>query len=235
MNIASCSTQTDAQDDIRGLKLEEDYEILENTDSFGFIDIVNIIWMNDSVSYNISIEFKNDVNTTKILNNDVFGWISFYNITPSQYVVANNTLKILISKSSEGAFLNETAIIYDGDNYNKTYNDCALISGKYINWSLPAELFENITLDPSFAKFTDWVPEAFFVYTFESSGITYIYWDSVSYDSLWDEIWNQIDSLRTFIPGYNPLHIIIYSSITVFIFYYLVGKKQIKNSSFNKQ
>lgn len=203
--------------DIRGLKISgsNNYEILDVTSSFTFIDIVNIIWVNDSLTYNISLEFQGIVDSAKILSEEVFGWVSFANDTDINGFAIDTPLIASFTKSKAGNEINDTAIINDGDIYNFTYTGGMVIDGNFINWSLPAELFENFS--SSYADFQDWKPSVFVVYTFSQDEVDYIYWDTLSWDSFWDEIWEELDSIKDFVPGYNIYLVIGFSMITMVV------------------
>lgn len=207
--------QTDNMNDIRGLKISgpNNYEILDETSTFTFIDIININWTKDSLTYNISLEFQGNVDTAKILNEEVFGWVSFANDTDLNGFAIDTPLITSFTKSTAGNEINDTAIINDGDNYNFTYTGGIVIDGNFINWSLPIQLFENFS--SSYADFYDWKPSVFVVYTFNQDDVDYIYWDTLSWDSFWDEIWEELDYIRDFIPGYYPFMLIGISMIAV--------------------
>jgi hypothetical protein len=206
--VSAVSHQLDDSNDIRGLKItgENTYEILDETSAYTFIDIVNISWINDSLSYNISLEFQGTVDPAKIINEEVFGWVSFANDTDMNGFALDTPLIASFTKSSTGAEINDTVIINDGDEYNFTYTGGMVIDGHYINWSIPAQLFENFSA--SYAKYLDWKPSVFVIYTFSQDDVDYIYWDTLSWDSFWDTIWEELDYIKDFVPGYHTILIL---------------------------
>ncbi|MHA1338529.1 MAG: hypothetical protein ACTSRZ_02885 [Promethearchaeota archaeon] len=221
------TNKIDSLNDIKALKLSDSYEIINISEYMGFIDIVNLKWNNDSNSLNISLEFASNVDSQKIYNGSVFGWIVFKNSTSLDPAQNPAILKVSFSKNKSASQINGTAIIFDV-NQTLTYINCAIIDGKYINWTIPSEFLLNSSIINQTVNASNWYPLCFVVYIKQSGDIIYIYWDTISFTSYYDEIWDNLADIIGKIDGFS-LFIIMLINITIIVVIIIRIKYKDKN------
>lgn len=197
--VHAATSISDSADDVKGLQVTSDYDLLEETNTYSFIDIRNVKWNYDSSDFNVSLKFQDDVNTTKILNNQVSGWTSF-GLEPALNTNIVPLVQFSYNKTDNADTINLSCTVFDGDAWNHTILDCGSISGVYINWSVSIDLFANFTDDD--AVLSEWTANSFSMYTFNVGDTDYIFWDSVSVESFWDELYDSLGDMEQ-VPGFD--------------------------------
>ncbi|MCP4760565.1 MAG: hypothetical protein GY870_02215 [archaeon] len=240
------SPSTDSSGDVKGIKLPmgtdvddpevsdlqaliSQIELFDPADGMEFMDIDKLTWHNDSTNFFIVLSFVGNFNVTKIntTNEMLFGFVGFDMTATADPNIENTTMALaFLQEENNPSNINGTVGIQDPNGYNTTVDNCASLSGKNITWTVPSTNFdENFTV-AQLNSFDDWKPYAFIMYMLNdtTNNFTYLYFETLSFDSYLDDIFEFLSNLLQ-IPGYEPI-LVILSSFGVMAF--IIYKKKFK-------
>jgi len=128
----------------------------------------------------------------------------------------------MVFSESGGVFTGDV-VINDGDYYDMYVEDCAAIVGDEIKWSVPIEMFENIT---NLDDVADWAAWGYVLYDEEQEFIEYTAFDMYNWnDSMMELAWaitcNDID-----VPGYD-LWVIL--GVSAFMVAFIIRRKYVQH------
>jgi hypothetical protein len=181
-------------------------------------DIAGVYQSNLTTHIVLKVQFCDDVNATAIQLNQFkgdFWWAINSTLAPGDPVV------LFMSFGATSNIFDGNVSIVDGDLYDQTVLSCAAIVGDNITWTVPIEVFENVT---DIYDVEDW--EAYgYVRYFEEHQYSEIEvfdvfnWDNSVIYLAWQYICDPPD-----VPGY-PLVVIL--GISAFMVIFIMKRKNI--------
>jgi len=193
------------QDDVNPAKFD-----LINNINIPEVDIISLEWGVDNHYYIINLTLFSDINVSIINNGELILLCGFY-ASSNQTIINSGTDKVagganLIVYASphvDNVSLNATAKIIpnpeDASYPNVTIQNCGQIQNNSIIWKIPADDFENISSE---LQFSEWGSYSLSFYSIQEGEFTSLYWDTINYDYVLDEIWDLLHAIND-IPGPN--------------------------------